>query len=67
MKKSFYLFIFLSGILFFPLFQSFAQDAPDETKTYTHELTDEERAKFYLVGKDFLETGSASRNRKQHC
>jgi agmatine deiminase len=56
MKKSFYFFIILTGILFFPLFQSFAQEDPSGTKTYTHELTDEEKSQFYLVGKDFMET-----------
>jgi agmatine/peptidylarginine deiminase len=54
MKKS-HIF-FLTGILFLFFFQSSAQEVIRGPKTYTHELSEQEKANFHLVGKDFKAT-----------
>jgi agmatine deiminase len=61
MRKSFYLFIICAGFLFLPFVKNFAQEEPAvKIKTYTHELSEEERALFPLVGKDFKATDPPS-------
>jgi len=57
MRKSFYLFVICAGFIFLPFVKNFGQEEPAvKIKTYTHELSEEERALFPLVGKDFKAT-----------
>ncbi|MEZ5196321.1 MAG: agmatine deiminase family protein [Bacteroidales bacterium] len=58
MKHNFYLSMILMGILFSVPFQSIlAQEkAVKEVYPYTHHMSAEEKARFHLVGKDYVAT-----------
>jgi agmatine/peptidylarginine deiminase len=56
MKKSIYLFLFLTGMILFPAVQSLSQEYPVTPAIYTHEMSDQEKALMYLLGTDFKAT-----------
>ncbi len=57
MKKLFYPLLILFTFSFIFILNSQAQQYPVKTKkSFTHEMTPEEKAQFHLVGKDYLAT-----------
>ena len=57
MSKSFYQIVVFACLMLMTGVQLFAQIEPDKIeKIYTHELSEQEKVNFHLVGKDFLET-----------
>jgi agmatine/peptidylarginine deiminase len=57
MKRSFYLTLLFAAFVLLPSIQNYAQEEPAmQSQTFTHEMSEKEKALFHLVGKDFLET-----------